>query len=275
MERVWPFHSSLDIWAKGKIGQLSKLKIMQMMGVLKVSKKIRPDPSASAPDPQMNNVAKLRRPNLFVVGIANFKGGVAKSTTATNLGVAAVRGKENVVIVDCDEPQFSSLDWASRREGRPPIVRSANARTINSLLDSAVTHGFTLAIIDLPGRGSAECTAILRCLDFAIVPCQPSAFDLNGSVTVRRALRDINVPHTVLLSRVRAANSRRALEYIERYSASGKVLDAVLLDRVAFSDSSAAGRSVIEWPGADARVAAESVFRIWHAVLDQKEIIYG
>ncbi|WP_025917605.1 ParA family protein [Herminiimonas sp. CN] len=110
-----------------------------------------------------------------VIVIANPKGGVGKSTFATNLaGYYAAQGK-NVMLGDIDVQQ-SSRAWLG--------LRPANLAPIGAweLKDGHVVKppkGTTHIVLDTPaGLDGKRLTAVLKIADKVIVPLQPSMFDI-------------------------------------------------------------------------------------------------
>lgn len=110
-----------------------------------------------------------------VIVIANPKGGVGKSTFATNLaGHYAAQG-EHVMLGDIDVQQ-SSRAWLG--------LRPANLAPIEAweLKDGHVVKppkGVTHVVLDTPaGLDGKRLTAVLKIADKVIVPLQPSMFDI-------------------------------------------------------------------------------------------------
>lgn len=110
-----------------------------------------------------------------VIVIANPKGGVGKSTFATNLaGYYAAQGK-HVMLGDIDVQQ-SSRAWLA--------LRPANLASISAweLKDGHVVKppkGTTHIVLDTPaGLEGKRLTAVLKIADKVIVPLQPSMFDI-------------------------------------------------------------------------------------------------
>src|SRR3954470_11293980 len=68
-------------------------------------------------------------PPLHLVVVAGTKGGCGKTTTATNLLVAALRSGVNAAGIDLD-PQGSLRTWAAdrTRQGREPAVEVVGGR---------------------------------------------------------------------------------------------------------------------------------------------------
>lgn len=110
-----------------------------------------------------------------VVAVANPKGGVGKSTLATNIaGYFASQGHA-VVLGDAD-PQQSARLWLQQRPtvARPIGVWEASADWIGQPPKSA-TH----AVLDTPaGLHGWRLTDVLRLADRIVVPLQPSVFDI-------------------------------------------------------------------------------------------------
>ncbi|CAN5841410.1 ParA family protein [soil metagenome] len=110
-----------------------------------------------------------------VIVIANPKGGVGKSTFATNLaGYYASQGHQ-VMLGDADVQQ-SSRRWLS--------LRPANLPTISAweMQDGSVAKppkGTTHLVLDTPaGLKGKKLEAILKLADKVIVPLQASMFDI-------------------------------------------------------------------------------------------------
>ncbi|RZL68018.1 MAG: ParA family protein [Variovorax sp.] len=111
-----------------------------------------------------------------VVLVANPKGGVGKSTLATNIaGFLASRGHA-VMLGDVDRQQSSRL-WLSLR---PPQARPIS--TWEASADSSIVRpprGTTHAVLDTPaGLHGWRFKEVLALADKVIVPLQPSIFDI-------------------------------------------------------------------------------------------------
>jgi chromosome partitioning protein len=111
-----------------------------------------------------------------VVLVANPKGGVGKSTLATNIaGYFASRGHA-VMLGDVDRQQSSRL-WLGLR---PPQARSIASWEASG--DSSVVRpprGTTHAVLDTPaGLHGWRFKDVLSLADKVIVPLQPSIFDI-------------------------------------------------------------------------------------------------
>lgn len=110
-----------------------------------------------------------------VIIIANPKGGVGKSTIATNLaGYFAKRGHK-VMLGDADVQQSSRAWLALRPAGLPAIATWEVADGHVAKPPKGTTH----LVLDTPaGLNGSRLDAVLRIADKVVVPLQPSMFDI-------------------------------------------------------------------------------------------------
>jgi chromosome partitioning protein len=115
---------------------------------------------------------------MSVIVVANPKGGVGKSTLATQIsGFLASQGRR-VTLGDLDRQQ-SSRQWLDIRPAHLPriepweISRDAIARP---------AKGATDAVVDTPaGLHGNRLDVALRAADIVVVPLQPSLFDMQAT----------------------------------------------------------------------------------------------
>ena len=110
-----------------------------------------------------------------VVVIANPKGGVGKSTLATNVaGYFAAQGHA-VMLGDLDRQQSSRL-WLNLR---PPQARSIASWDVSADHLAKPPKGTTHVVLDTPaGLHGKRLNEALKIADRVIVPLQPSIFDI-------------------------------------------------------------------------------------------------
>jgi len=110
-----------------------------------------------------------------VVVVANPKGGVGKSTMATNIaGYFASRGHA-VMLGDADRQQSSRL-WLGLR---PPGARPIASWEVGDQQVAKPPKGTTHVVLDTPaGMHGKLAREVLRLADKVIVPLQPSVFDI-------------------------------------------------------------------------------------------------
>jgi chromosome partitioning protein len=109
-----------------------------------------------------------------VVAVVNPKGGVGKTTLATNLAGYFAAGSHRTMLGDFDRQQ-SAKDWLRLR---PQAV--AQIETWDSNGDSyRPPRGVTHAVLDTPAQiDRRHLAALVRVADKIIVPLQPSIFDV-------------------------------------------------------------------------------------------------
>jgi chromosome partitioning protein len=121
-----------------------------------------------------------------VIVVANPKGGVGKSTLATNIaGYLASRGHA-VMLGDVDRQQ-SARTWLG--------LRPAGAAAIGSwaVAHDDIVHppkGTTHVVLDTPaGLHGKRLDEVMRVADKVLVPLQPSIFDIHATHEFVRALK--------------------------------------------------------------------------------------
>ena len=110
-----------------------------------------------------------------VVVVANPKGGVGKSTLATNIaGYYASKGR-TVMLGDADRQQSSRL-WLGLR---PPAARPITGWAIGEDKLAKPPKGTTHVVLDTPaGLHGKELKQVVEIADKVVVPLQPSIFDI-------------------------------------------------------------------------------------------------
>jgi len=110
-----------------------------------------------------------------VVVVANPKGGVGKSTLATNIAGYWARQGHTVVLGDVDRQQSARL-WLGLR---PPAARTIGAWDASADMISRPPRDCSHAVLDTPaGLHGWRLGDVLKIADKIIVPLQPSVFDI-------------------------------------------------------------------------------------------------
>jgi len=120
-----------------------------------------------------------------VIVVANPKGGVGKSTVATNLAGALARAGHAVMLGDVDRQQ-SARQWLAMRAAMLPTIRSWEVAHDDIVRPP---KGTTHVVLDTPaGLHGRKLDDVMRIADRVIVPLQPSLFDIQASHTFIRQL---------------------------------------------------------------------------------------
>jgi len=117
---------------------------------------------------------------MTVVVVANQKGGVGKSTLATNIAGYFASQRHAVMLGDADKQQ-SSLLWLGQR---PPTARRINTWDVSADMIAKPPKGSTHVVLDTPaGLHGWRFNDLMKIADKVIVPLQPSVFDIFATRT--------------------------------------------------------------------------------------------
>ena len=123
-----------------------------------------------------------------VIAIANPKGGVGKSTLATNLAGALARQGHAVMLGDLDRQQ-SARQWLKLRPEAAPAITNWEIREETGQVRPP--KGTTHVVIDAPaGMHGKKLAALLNVADQLLVPLQPSLFDIQATHAFLAELRE-------------------------------------------------------------------------------------
>jgi chromosome partitioning protein len=115
-----------------------------------------------------------------VIVVANPKGGVGKSTIATNIaGYLASQGHQ-VMLGDADRQQSSKL-WLGLRPPAARVIHGWDTGTAGGGSDEIVKppKGTTHVVLDTPGGlHGKRFNEVMKLADKVVVPLQPSVFDI-------------------------------------------------------------------------------------------------
>ena len=122
-----------------------------------------------------------------VIVVANPKGGVGKSTLATNVAGALARIGHAVMLGDVDRQQ-SSRQWLALRPAQLPPIRGWETHH-NDIVRPP--KGTSHVVLDTPaGLHGKRLDAVLRIADRMLIPLQPSLFDIRATHAFLTTLRE-------------------------------------------------------------------------------------
>lgn len=119
----------------------------------------------------------------LVVAVQNPKGGSGKTTIATNLARAIQLDGFSTMILDTDT-QGSARDWRARSPAEydgPRVERATSAGSLGHLV-AEYGSGLDTVVLDGSARLGEHTGAVVAVSDVLLIPVQPSALDLWGTV---------------------------------------------------------------------------------------------
>ncbi|HNT40010.1 MAG TPA: ParA family protein [Rubrivivax sp.] len=152
-----------------------------------------------------------------VIVIANPKGGVGKSTVATNVAGLLARQGHGVMLGDIDRQQ-SARQWLALRP--PPLPRVQGWEVQGSIVRPP--QGATHVVLDTPaGLQGKALEMVLAIADRLLVPLQPSLFDIQATHAFVQALRShARAPRIAMgLVGMRVKERTQANERLQEYLA--------------------------------------------------------
>jgi chromosome partitioning protein len=122
-----------------------------------------------------------------VIVVANPKGGVGKSTLATNVAGALAHSGHAVMLGDVDRQQ-SSRQWLAMRPPQLPPIRGWEV-SHNDIVRPP--KGTSHVVLDTPaGLHGKRLDAVLRIAQKMLIPLQPSLFDIQATHAFLAQLRE-------------------------------------------------------------------------------------
>lgn len=123
----------------------------------------------------------------MIIATVNAKGGVGKSTIAVHLTLWLHEQGIPVVLVDVDTQQSSSR-WI---RGAAPTIQTFSLQSADTILEDIprLDTEFQVVVADGPAGLAEETRALMLVADLAIVPCGPSALDIEASGQAVRILK--------------------------------------------------------------------------------------
>ena len=203
----------------------------------------------------------------MIITVGGTKGGGGKTTIATNLAVMRSAEGREVLLVDADDQATASSFTSLRNSNRK--VDGAGYTSVR-LLGEEILHGHTSLrekyediVIDAGGRDTDSHRAALVVANVALIPFQPSSFDvweLGKASKVIRETRTVNPSlHAFTLINMadpRGLDNTAAAEYAEDVDGL-EFIPASIVTRKAFRRAAAQGLSVTELRPQDPKAAHE------------------
>lgn len=153
-----------------------------------------------------------------VIVVANPKGGVGKSTLATNVAGCLAAAGHAVMLGDVDRQQ-SARQWLALRPPQLPVISGWDVAGDDIVRPP---RGTTHVVLDTPaGLHGKRLDAVMRIADRVLIPLQASLFDIQATHAFVGTLREHRRAGDVELALVgmRIREHTRANEHLHEYLA--------------------------------------------------------
>lgn len=193
----------------------------------------------------------------MVIAITNLKGGVGKTTIATNIAVELKRRGYEVCIVDTDLGQQSSMEWGGNRDQSLPSVPvfGIAIKQLNKEV-AELNNKYQIVIIDGTPQLSELADRTILASDILLIPLTPSIYDYRGfegfleryeQVKGLKEASGSEVRAFVVLNRVvpNSNVSKDITAAVKEYEIG--IMETQLVNRVAYVDSASEGKGVVEY----------------------------
>ena len=195
-----------------------------------------------------------------VIAVLNQKGGSGKTTIATHLARALQLQGSSVLLVDSDK-QGSARDWSAVNESNPVTVIGLDRPTLDRDLKNISDKDFV--VIDGSPQATDLAVSAIKAADFVLIPVQPSPYDIWASsdlvdlVKQRIEMTDNKLKSAFVVSRA-IKNTKIGSEVSEVLIEYGlPVLNAKIVQRIAYPNSAAIGKTVFETESKTSDAVAE------------------
>jgi chromosome partitioning protein len=206
-----------------------------------------------------------------IVALLNQKGGVGKTTLATNIATKLYLNHEKVLLIDSD-PQGSARDWHAAGSSEVPVI-GLDRPTLDKDIQK-VASNFDWVIIDGAPQLTDMAISAIKCSHLIIIPVQPSPYDIWASADLvevikhRQQINDTQPKAYFCISR-KISNttlSKEVSEVLEGYKL--PLMKSYTSQRIVYAKSAAEGKAVF-----DIQKANEAIEEITNIVNEIKAII--
>lgn len=205
-----------------------------------------------------------------IIAIGGQKGGVGKTTIATNLAtMRQIKTGKEVLMIDADD-QGSTSFWSSRRSQKSPnlqpisvVKKFGDKDFINTV--KSLSQKYDDIIIDVGGRNTFELRASMILANKFFMPIKPSQLDVETIAVVESILSEAKSINPSLEAKVIPSmvsvnpmiNEFQELLELKDDLDNFKMSDAVIRERITYRKVMKTGKSIFEADTLDEKAMAE------------------
>ena len=178
--------------------------------------------------------------------ITSQKGGSGKTMLAAHLSIEAERAGDGPVwLLDTDR-QATLTRWHERRTAETPQLGLIPLAQLTRGLEAlAKQHGAKLCLVDTAPTISAQTSAIIDCADLVLIPVRPSPSDLWSVAETVDLVKAAQKQFLFVLTQAKT-QARITAQAAAALSQHGRVVQALISDRVAYAAAMTGGNSAPE-----------------------------
>ena len=199
----------------------------------------------------------------MIISVLNIKGGVGKTTVATNLAVGIAKTGKSVLVIDTDT-QGSSVTWRGERDDSMQHITVISLTSAAALRKQIISFrdGFDCVIIDGSPHVDALAAVSIAASDLVVLPVGPSPLDIWATAKMVTQIEDaqaINpeIKASFVINKFNKVTllSKETKAVLSEFSI--PVCDVTLGNRVAYADTMTQGLTALEW--SDRKAKAEVI----------------
>jgi len=205
-----------------------------------------------------------------IIAVLNQKGGVGKTTLATNISTKLHLDNYKVLLIDSD-PQGSARDWHAAGKSEMPVI-GIDRPTLDKDIKK-IANNFDWIIIDGAPQLTDMAISAIKCADLVVMPVQPSPYDIWASedlvdiIRHRQQITNGNPKAYFCISRRISSTllSNEVIQALEGYPLS--IMNSYTTQRIIYAKSAAEGQTVFDSNN------NEAIQEITNIVNEIKEIV--
>jgi chromosome partitioning protein len=210
------------------------------------------------------HMAPKQLPRLWVITLANPKGGVGKTTIASALAVRAAAESKRVALLDLDPQESLASWWIRRGKTKNPKLFEVDAAV--EAIEMLISEGWEWVFVDTGPARIDLIEAGIAVADLVLIPTRPSAFDIEQTAICVELCENHSKAHAFVLNHAPSGAkvsklTRSSIKFLQKNGST--VIDAPLTYQEAYMAAATVGKSAPEVErGDDAHKEIEALWAV-------------